>query len=1048
MDEVKRMGEKLRDEYNTAAGGNAVSSGQGYYHTSSYSGQRLLNGGGTRCTTTCTQLASFPTFAGKSREELDALTKQWSQSIVSDMQQGRVGQAQILQPEWFEQRAIKELEALSNQHQQQSQIFQNSYSSGQQTNQQTIEQQQQQGFYTTGGGSSNYQREQKERNYEFNAATTAIPMIQGSYYQQHQQQNQFDNSRFIQPQPIQTGSNTYQTSRTIYQQQERRIPIVIPTQRTIVSSSQTEERSSNHQQQQVQIPINIGGGAQHTIEEQSYYRNHSQPRPIIIPVNNQRQHSIYDHVREYSVPSYQPQYIRNEHTAFETAEERERHRQVIPTQPTITTIHRTEESYDSRNQQQRPIRPTVTTTHHVVIEDRNQDNRGVILVPNSHQYVLDVTEEEYETRLRQVQNQLNRLGYTNNVSENQLNATIASGFFIHNGKRYNYNEDTQRYEKEIIGGQTHVHVDLTEEDYRHRMHLIQNLIEHYQFEDLNEEQLNRTLTTGTYVNGEYTWEYNNITRRFERIDANEARLQTYGLTKTEYRHRINQMQHLVTQYHLGELTQREIYETIRTGVFQKGGYKWRFNASTGTFEEIQQYNSQRFNGISEQEYNRRVQQISMLIAQYSLGTFTQSEIDEIVRTGVFVSQDHQYEWRYNENTGNFERFIQYDSAKFGGITETEYRRRIELVRQIINQYHAGSLSESEIDEVIIHGEFVYGNYKFIYDESSGQFTKIVRYDSSKITHISETEYYERANKLIQLLEQYSLGGLSDEEFIQVIATGILIRGDYKWIYNEQTGTYDRQRLYDSSRFNGMSEEEYRYRIEKLLQLIREENMAQLTQEQIDEIIISGYYIYGERKWRYSNEIRDYEEMLANGLSMAEYTERLMKLKELLEAHRVGQLTDAMYNATISAEYFILSGYKWQWNTRIRNYNSIGSIDGNDRNDSTIDFDRNRYTSTADKPKRKPPLISKDRGDQPPQHIEDDYESDEVEEEPGIGPYPARTDPPPPPPPIQPSFQTVTERQHYERIEEYQVVTPAPIQTEYEHRYHKKQTSYTQTGPMV
>lgn len=119
-------------------------------------------------------------------------------------------------------------------------------------------------------------------------------------------------------------------------------------------------------------------------------------------------------------------------------------------------------------------------------------------------------------------------------------------------------------------------------------------------------------------------------------------------------------------------------------------------------------------------------------------------------------------------------------------------------------------------------------------------------------------------------------------------------------------------------------------------------------------------------------------------------------------------------------------------------------------DNEEDLGQQQHLVTIDESKKPPQkIISADRGDQPPQHFENDYESEEnLEQEPGIGAYPIDKNSPTtrrpieqPRRPIQSYAQVVSEapRQH---------TYPAPQQTEYERRYHKKVTTITTTGDLV
>lgn len=205
------------------------------------------------------------------------------------------------------------------------------------------------------------------------------------------------------------------------------------------------------------------------------------------------------------------------------------------------------------------------------------------------------------------------------------------------------------------------------------------------------------------------------------------------------------------------------------------------------------------------------------------------------------------------------------------------------------------------------------------------------------------------------------------------------------------------------------------------------------------------------------------------LSESEYQERVRRLLEQLLKIGYGTMTAAQCRSTINSGVFYYGGYEWVYNHR------SGWYEMGERSDkeqgvfdipSTVDYDSTHYDSTkkeTDKNnnnstnghRRKPQIISKNRGDQPPQTFEEDYEdSVEVQPEPGVTLKPVTrplpTQPSVPAPIIVPSYPSTVDRE--ERIERKRtenlvsVAVPIPTQqTEYKKSYHRKETVYTQTS---
>ncbi|XP_059618267.1 trichohyalin [Phlebotomus argentipes] len=114
--EVQEIADRLRAEYNAAI----ASSPSKYPHqvSGSYAEQYRTSGrgcGDAGCATSVTSKVTHSSnFDAKTQAEVDAMAKEMAQEIIKDMQTGKLQYSQISQPNWFEQRAAQELEAVNS----------------------------------------------------------------------------------------------------------------------------------------------------------------------------------------------------------------------------------------------------------------------------------------------------------------------------------------------------------------------------------------------------------------------------------------------------------------------------------------------------------------------------------------------------------------------------------------------------------------------------------------------------------------------------------------------------------------------------------------------------------------------------------------------------------------------------------------------------------------------------------------------------------------------------------------------------------------------
>lgn len=303
--------------------------------------------------------------------------------------------------------------------------------------------------------------------------------------------------------------------------------------------------------------------------------------------------------------------------------------------------------------------------------------------------------------------------------------------------------------------------------------------------------------------------------------------------------------------------------------------------------------------------------------------------------------------------------------------------------------------------------------------------------------LSHDEYQIIYNRLQDTLTRLGYSRMTESEVNSTIISGKFVRGGNEWIFQPDFGEFHRVEI---------SETEYKYRLDALLDVLSQLGIQKTSEEHRQIINRGNFYFQGHR----------YEFDTASGrflrieLSEAEYRERVRRLQEQLQKIGYGQMTESECRATINSGIFYFGGFEWVYNHESGWYEmgaksdkEHGIVDNNVF--SNIGLDLTNYTSTNPEDDRKPlepvtpnqnkpgcPLkveVSKDRGDQPPQAI--GCESDEVTEplpRPSPVTRPTPVQPPPNPPYIAPPLATL--------------VVPSQ-QTEFESRYHRKQTTYTQ-----
>lgn len=823
--------------------------------SSSYTSNSASNG--VSCTTECRLLNGY---SARSQAELDALARDMTNQIVTDLRSGKLHRGQINSQNWFEHRVADKLSELEQQHrteyernvQSVSNRFNDQHYSIQQQQQQQQQsnqyQQQSQSQHSFGyippiSTGNTYQRVVEEHHKEVNhnsAYPTPVNVFQGSRIFNHNNctnqihhssypyfnvQNQFD-QRVESDRQIKTtptfitpigGESVYRSSQTIERNEHRvpQVPIVIPTQNSYSHRYEEEQREIQRQQPRPQIyGINQHNRTSHTETQRIHNVQVITPAPA--PVITRQ--DIYDHFYESDVvPNYKPRVTINENTKFHELEVRNRHeyQPVIPTVTSRTHIEKEEEQID-RQYQQRPIeiqpqistsetkeeyeinhqvteRPIIYPTQHTITrteenedvqrtqqirpqypifshtsnvhsynESRNTDhNTQTIYHPNgqkvttikethyvnilpqpANHYTFTYTKEEYLERLNRIQQELRRLGY-GTLSEEEYNATISSGGFIHNGHKYLYNSDRGRYEKaEKIG--------ITEEDYHSLLRGLQTQLQQIGIQ-MTENQYNQTIEDGYFIQNGIRYIYDSETGTYHRQE----------ITDNQYEILRQRIQDESNRYGWS-LTSHEINQTIATGNLIINGHRYTLDKQTGVLIEGQEVE------ISEQEYRTILRRLQEQLHQLGFEQMTEKEYNQTINSGYFVRGGQKY--RYNADIGRYEQIE---------VTDEEYHTIVTRLKEALQRLNYRQMSEHEMNETIATGTFIRGGYQWTYNTETGE-ANAVRV-ASQFEELSETEYQSIYNRLQSLIRRLGYPRMTEIESRTTITSGTFSRGGNQWV---------------------------------------------------------------------------------------------------------------------------------------------------------------------------------------------------------------------------------------------------------------------------
>ncbi|XP_031627537.1 uncharacterized protein LOC116343550 [Contarinia nasturtii] len=901
------------------------------------------------------------------------------------------------------------------------------------------------------------------------------------------------------------GESSYHITKTIERNEHHvpQVPIVIPTQNSYTHEYEEEQRQIHRPQPRPQFyGINQQNHTSHKVETQQRIHNVE----IVTPAPTITRQDVYDHFYESEVvPNYKPRVTIDQNTQFHELEVHNRQEYerpiVIPTATTRTHIEKEEEQID-RQYQQRPVyRPQITT--HVETNEETEFNRQVtqkpayiyptqstisrteneevqtiqhqtrpqypifshttnvktvnenqntntktiyqqpygggqtvttikeshyvnVLPQPANQYTYQYTEEEYNERLNRIQQELRRLGY-GTLTEDEYNATIASGGFIHNGYKYLYNTDRGRYEKTEK-------IEINEEEYHSLLRSLQSQLQQLGLQ-MTENEYNQTIEDGYFTQNGVRYVFDSETRAYHRQDVSD---QQYNALRQQILD--------VSSRHGWTLTEHEINQTIATGYLNINGHRYHLDKQTGVLMEGQEVQ------ISEQEYRTILRRLQDQLARLGFEQMTEKEYNQTINSGYFVRDGQKY--RYNADIGRYEHVE---------ISEEEYHKIVTKLKETLQRLNYRQMSEQEMNETIAKGTFIRGGYQWTYNTETGE-ANAVRV-ASAFEELSETEYQSIYRRLQALIKKLGFSRMSETECSNAITRGSFSRGGNQWVYQPASGEFERIEL---------TESEYNFRINRLLDILRTLGIEKTTNEQRD-IIYRGNFYHDGHRYEYDTTSGSFVQVQ---MTEDEYQERKRQLLEQLQQIGYGHtMTDSECRKTISSGIFYYGGHEWVYSYQSGRYEmgkvsdkESGIVDDNYFN--TIDLDSTHYESSkkdditpteafdidkVDKHKRPKEIISKNRGDQPPQTFEEDYdESIEVTQRP-IQPTTQRSRPPPPPPQPLPQITTPTpfvvstvSSDYNRRVENQRIVqyTVPPPETEYEQRYHHKKTTYTQRSGLI
>lgn len=282
-------------------------------------GVDLYNGGNYLSPADCTaRCALIPVVTGKSSQELDNIAKEMTNQIVSELNSGSLNRNQVNQPNWFEHRVAQRLEELNQKHQ--TQYQQNVYAAANRFRQQN-------GNYPAPDQFGNEDVQQTQQNV-FSADDLRDVQQTISNQQQFQHQGNFYQGQNQQQSTIYTIPQTTRHRVERINHEERhgaQYPTpALPTQPTQTFVSQNQYKEEEKRTTGGSYPV-IQGGSTNSRTSSSTFQETQRTVPVVIPT----QSVITERENVYS--QNRTSYVRPPpvYTSSNTRENEERHRSVV-----------------------------------------------------------------------------------------------------------------------------------------------------------------------------------------------------------------------------------------------------------------------------------------------------------------------------------------------------------------------------------------------------------------------------------------------------------------------------------------------------------------------------------------------------------------------------------------------------------------------------------------------------------------------------------------------------------------------------------------------
>lgn len=616
-------------------------------------------------------------------------------------------------------------------------------------------------------GESSYHSSQTIERKEHRVPQVPIVIpTQNSYTRQYEEEQR--EIQRHQPRPQIYGINQQNRTSHVETQRIHNVQVITPATPVI-----TRQDIYDHFYESEAVPnykprITIDQNTQfHELE----VRNRQREYQPVIPAVTSRTHIEKEEEQIDRQYQQKPIQIRPQVSTITTNEEVEVNRQVTQRPyiyPTQNTIVRTEnEDSQTIRHQTRPQYPIFSHTSSIQSSNESQSTNhntqtiykqpsgghSVTTIKETHyvnilpqpanQYTFSqYTEEEYLERLNRIQQELRRLGY-GTLTEDEYNATIASGGFIHNGYKYLYNDEHGRYEK-------NEKIEINEDEYHSLLRGLQTQLQQLGVQ-MTEREYNQTIEDGYFIRNGVRFIYDSESGSYHRQEISDDQ---YEVLRQRIQDESNR--------YGWSLTEHEINQTIATGALIINGHRYTLDKESGVLVEGQEVQ------INEQEYRTILRRLQEQLNKLGYEQMTEKEYNQTINSGYFVRGGQKY--RYNADIGRYERVE---------ITDEEYRTIVTRLKETLQRLNYRQMSEHEMNDTIATGSFIRGGYQWTYNTETGE-ANAVRI-ASQFEELTESEYQSIYRRLQTLLQNLGYPEMSEIESRTTITSGTFSRGGNQWV---------------------------------------------------------------------------------------------------------------------------------------------------------------------------------------------------------------------------------------------------------------------------